>query len=168
MNGKEANQYLDGHKEIVRAVLGYLQLSTLDASLLQIIREKLNSMGGSKRKRPTMPNQVSCSDSTALQADMQPDGAQIREASHEDTLLDDADWSCAHCAEAAYTNCIECSQCHEWMHWSCEKLTEELFEHHTANPDSEHICLLCRHDDDSDGAANTTTLVHTDDAATGN
>ena len=88
MNGKEANQCLVGHKEIVRAVLGYLQLSSLDDSLLQIIREKLNSMGGSKRKRLTMPSQVSCSDSTALQADMQPDGAQIWKESHEDTILD--------------------------------------------------------------------------------
>ena len=42
------------------------------------------------------------------------------------------------------------------MHWSCENLTKEVFEAHIANPDSEYICLLCKHDNLSENADDIT------------
>ena len=56
------------------------------------------------------------------------------------------DWLCVHCSDSAASNCIECTKCHELMHWSCENLTEEIYKSHVENPDSEYICLLCKND----------------------
>ena len=157
VNGKEASQYLTDHKEVVKAVLGYPQLSTLDEDLLQLIRVKLNSMSGS-RKRLAMQGPVKSKDLVSAQPqkiDMVPDCVPVGEDASDGSLDGQMDWFCVHCSDAAESNCIECSKCHEWMHWSCENLTKEVFEDHIANPDSEYICLLCKHDNLSENADDT-------------
>ena len=151
MNGREANQYLTDHKEIVKAVLTYPQLSTLDEDLLQIIRVKLNSMCGSKKKLIGISDSIQRRDSDLQQ---QCEDPMVTDSLSADVTVSDIvgsldgqdDWLCVHCSDSAVSNCIECTKCHEWMHWSCENLTEEIYKSHVENPDSEYIYLLCKND----------------------
>ena len=183
VNGKKATQYLTDHKEVVKSVLSYPQLSTLDSDLLTLIHEKLNQMSNSRRKRLPVCSagkdngaeeqlaQVSmdCPVQTPSQRCLEREMAvSLREDVNAhvscvdgmgDVSADEADWACVHCSEATEGDCIECSKCHEWMHWSCEKLTESKFQEHIANPDSEYTCLLCKHEESNDGLVDVLACV---------
>ena len=41
-------------------------------------------------------------------------------------------------------DCIECTRCGSWTLWNCEQLTEDAFQAHTSDPDSEYMCVLCQ------------------------
>ena len=50
MNGREANQYINDHKEVVGLILKYPHLSFVNTDLLHVIPQKLNIMGRSKKR----------------------------------------------------------------------------------------------------------------------
>ena len=68
------------------------------------------------------------------------------------------DWLCVHCPDSAAFNYIECTKCHELMHWTSENLTEEIHKSHVENPDSENICLLGKNDELNEAEAQNSNV----------
>ena len=48
-------------------------------------------------------------------------------------------YTCAHCSQHVSVDSIECSRCNSLMHWKCENMSDEDFEEHVCDPDSEFV-----------------------------
>ena len=137
VNGKEANQYINDHKEIVGMVLQYPKLSSIDSDLLTVIRQRLSVMVGAKKKGRINdgPDDDGC---LAIQG-AEPDAVQ-NVVCGGDTI-----YTCAHRSQHVSVDSIECTRCNAWMHWRCENMSEEDFEEHVCDPDSEFVGMPERH-----------------------
>ena len=143
VNGKEANQYINDHKEIVGMVLQYPKLSSIDSDLLTVIRQRLSVMVGAKKKG-------------RINDGLDDDGCLAIQGAEPDAVQnvvcgDDTMYTCAHCSQHVSVDSIECTRCNAWMHWRCENMSEEDFEEHVCDPDSEFVCMLCQNDIDTLG-----------------
>lgn len=167
-NGKEATQYPTDHKEVVKSVLTYPQLFTIENDILNHINEKLNHTSAPRRKllalgpasKDAGPEPQPSHQLVKQPAQQSPQPC-LKQSEYEpmtddtanETLNGEVDVASVYFSETAHDHCIECSRCHEWTHWSCEKLTEKVFQDHTANPDSEYICMLYKHEESKDSLA---------------
>ena len=153
VNGKEANQYINDHKEIVGMVLQYPKLSSIDSDLLTVIRQRLSVIVEAKKKG-------------RINDGPDDDGCQAIQCAESDAVPNvvcggDTMYTCAHCSQLVSVDSIECTRCNAWMHWKCENMSEEDFEEHACDPDSEFVCMLCQNDIDTlgDGGRNDSAMT---------
>ena len=140
-------------------MLQYPQLSTIDSDLLYVIRQRLGVMAGSK-KRGRISDDVTDEGGCLGIQGPETDSVQGDVGYGNDAML-----TCAQCAQPVSIDSIECTRCDAWMHWKCENLSEEVFEAHASDPDSQFVCLLCQSDIEtlSDVDEGPTDMISVDD-----
>ena len=112
-----------------------LTVEETDLKSVQGSSLSVESPKGPEAQRPNLDSQ--------LPPSPPPTGSNLTSPTHSIADENTVPLMCITCDSAVIDNCIECSICQAWLHFSCENLTQDEIEKYTSDESLDYVCASC-------------------------